>query len=639
MKKTLLKKLLLVILTIGILIPPLPLQGKAAASKITSKKNVHYSMDIVKTSTTYNVFGHAPYNTPGAKKLGNSVQYIGKKYQAVNEWVTDNKRTWVNFKDMDGKTIGWVDKKAIKQGADFRKITSKKDVNYFATITRKSDGIYSKGPHNTPGAKKVGTSAPYYNFSLQVRREIVTDNKVTWLNIYSFIGSTYKEVGWIDKAGTKLYTPLTYVDKPVSYKAIIAKGNDNIYKGDWNPVNGSGTEYDINGYISNTVHVSKERILKSSAGETKYLLIAKDGKQLGWIKPEHLTTYLTEDSKVAQVENVIQTYLKLNNKAMKINSEAFVKFATEQLLEDSDNDLAEREDYDIITAYLSEYLHKQTSTPSEKAFPEGEQTESSVDLDDDLVEEPIIDDENLITPEPDEKAEKKAAISSRQTAEISDEKDEDKSPLIAEQNTTIRELNRIAEEEEIENNDIVESDITAFRAKGYNRKRAIAYAKKWGKHRNKNYRREGADCTNFVSQCVYNGRMSEKVKKPVPRNIYKTESYWYSQHVHRVVNGWTDYHEIAVSSSWINVSDFAAYWSKRKPVRSFKNVNSAISYARPGDIIQFKKKGGKRYYHSMIAVEKSNKTLYMAGHSQNYYKRNIKAIKQKNRISIRVIKF
>lgn len=110
MKKSLLKKLLLVILTIGILIPPLPLQGKAAASKITSKKNVHYSMDIVKTSTTYNVFGHAPYNTPGAKKLGNSVQYIGKKYQAVNEWVTDNKRTWVNFKDMDGKTIGWVDK-------------------------------------------------------------------------------------------------------------------------------------------------------------------------------------------------------------------------------------------------------------------------------------------------------------------------------------------------------------------------------------------------------------------------------------------------------------------------------------------------------------------------------------------------
>ncbi|MFC0492905.1 Putative amidase domain [Listeria grayi] len=639
MKKTLLKKLLLVILTIGILIPPLPLQGNAAASKITSKKNVHYSMDIVKTSTTYNVFGHAPYNTPGAKKLGNSVQYIGKKYQAVNEWVTDNKRTWVNFKDMDGKTIGWVDKKAIKQGADFRKITSQKDVNYFATITRKSDGIYSKGPHNTPGAKKVGTSAPYYNFSLQVRREIVTDNKVTWLNIYSFIGSTYKEVGWIDKAGTKLYTPLTYVDKPVSYKAIIAKGNDNIYKGDWNPVNGSGTEYDINGYISNTVHVSKERILKSSAGETKYLLIAKDGKQLGWIKPEHLTTYLTEDSKVAQVENVIQTYLKLNNKAMKINSEAFVNFATEQLLEDSDNDLAEREDYDIITAYLSEYLHKHTSTPSEKAFPEGEQTESSVDLDDDLIEEPIIDDENLITPEPDEKAEKKATISSRQTAEISDKKDEDKSPLIAEQNTTIRELNRIAEEEEIENNDIVESDITAFRAKGYNRKRAIAYAKKWGKHRNKNYRREGADCTNFVSQCVYNGRMSEKVKKPVPRNIYKTESYWYSQHVHRVVNGWTDYHEIAVSSSWINVSDFAAYWSKRKPVRSFKNVNSTISYARPGDIIQFKKKGGKRYYHSMIATQKSNKTLYMAGHSQNYYKRNIKAIKQKNRISIRVIKF
>lgn len=335
---------------------------------------------------------------------------------------------------------------------------------------------------------------------------------------------------------------------------------------------------------------------------------------------------------------MIQTYLKLNNKAMKINSEAFVNFATEQLVEDSDNDLAEREDYDIITAYLSEYLHKQTSTPSEKAVPEGEQTESSVDLDDDLIEEPIIDDENLITPEPDEKAEKKATVSSRQTAEISDEKDEDKSPLIAEQNTTIRELNRIAEEEEIENNDIVESDITAFRAKGYNRKRAIAYAKKWYKKRNKNYKNLSADCTNFVSQCVYNGGMPEKVYPTSQIDVYKTEKYWYSQHVKRVLNGWTTYKAISVSSSWINVSDFAAYWSKRKPVRSFKNVKSAISYARPGDIIQFKRKGGKRYYHSMIAVEKSNKTLYNAGHTYSYKKRNIKDSHESGG-SIRIIRF
>ncbi|WP_370446889.1 SH3-like domain-containing protein [Listeria grayi] len=267
-------------------------------------------------------------------------------------------------------------------------------------MIRKTDGIYSKGPHNTPGAKRVATSDAYYNFTLQVRGEIVTDNKRTWLNIYSFIGTSYKEVGWIDQAATeKQKEPYTYVDKPVSYDAVISKANDNIHKGDWNPVNGFGTEYDINGYISDTVHVNMERTMKSNDIETHFVNISKNGEELGWINPEHLTTFLTENSKVKQVENVIQKYLKLNGQETKINSDKFVEFAESQLLDDIDEDLSKRDDYDVITAYLSEYLHKQTSTSTEIEPPEGEQTESSVDLDEDLIEEPIIDDENLITAE------------------------------------------------------------------------------------------------------------------------------------------------------------------------------------------------------------------------------------------------
>ncbi|STY44192.1 Uncharacterised protein [Listeria grayi] len=139
--------------------------------------------------------------------------------------------------------------------------------------------------------------------------------------------------------------------------------------------------------------------MKSNDIETHFVNISKNGEELGWINPEHLTTFLTENSKVKQVENVIQKYLKLNGQETKINSDKFVEFAESQLLDDIDEDLSKRDDYDVITAYLSEYLHKQTSTSTEIEPPEGEQTESSVDLDEDLIEEPIIDDENLITAE------------------------------------------------------------------------------------------------------------------------------------------------------------------------------------------------------------------------------------------------
>lgn len=102
MTKNSLKKMLFIGIVFVLFHSKLPVNSKAE-STITSKKNVNYAMDIIKTNTTYNVFQNAPYDTPGAKKLGNANTYIGKPYQAVKEPITDNKRTWVNFKDLNGK--------------------------------------------------------------------------------------------------------------------------------------------------------------------------------------------------------------------------------------------------------------------------------------------------------------------------------------------------------------------------------------------------------------------------------------------------------------------------------------------------------------------------------------------------------
>lgn len=101
--------------------------------------------------------------------------------------------------------------------------------------------------------------------------------------------------------------------------------------------------------------------------------------------------------------------------------------------------------------------------------------------------------------------------------------------------------------------------------------------------------------------------MSERVIRPVPYGIKKTTSYWYSQIVYTKVysqRSYVYYKTINPSTSWVNVSDFAAYWSKYQPVKTYTNVDGAIGYAKVGDIIQFKKKGGSRYFHSMIVVEK-----------------------------------
>ncbi|MGE6611911.1 hypothetical protein ACQKFG_15430 [Peribacillus sp. NPDC076916] len=54
--------------------------------------------------------------------------------------------------------------------------------------------------------------------------------------------------------------------------------------------------------------------------------------------------------------------------------------------------------------------------------------------------------------------------------------------------------------------------------------------------------------------------------------------------------------------------------------------------------MQFKKKHKTRYSHSIFVYEKSNSTLYLSGHTDNYLKRNFKNMSP-DWIKYRVIKF
>lgn len=239
-KRKLLKKGFIMFLVVLMALVAIPQKGEAAYSTITSSKNVNYSMDIVKSDIKYNVFKNAPYNLPNSTLVSDSVNFIGSKYQAVKEVVTDNSRTWVNFKDLNGTEIGWVDKNAVKQGANFRTVTASKVVNYSMEIvpTEITYNVYSNGPHNTPNSALVNNSSAYFKQAFRAVKEVETDSERTWVN---FVDSTGKDMGWIDLNAVQSTEKMT---KPVvtSYKS--ADNNSGYLNIKWTP-RANATSYKI----------------------------------------------------------------------------------------------------------------------------------------------------------------------------------------------------------------------------------------------------------------------------------------------------------------------------------------------------------------------------------------------------------
>ncbi|MGW9126263.1 amidase domain-containing protein [Paenibacillus chitinolyticus] len=156
----------------------------------------------------------------------------------------------------------------------------------------------------------------------------------------------------------------------------------------------------------------------------------------------------------------------------------------------------------------------------------------------------------------------------------------------------------------------------------YNRTQAVNYAKAWvkpgAKYRNTgNYPDFDLDCTNFASQAWVAG--GNIIRKPasVSTGYYTTTSYWYALVTQTspiggvpTAYGW--------STSWSVVDDFQAYWKSRGQSvysASQTGLNTIISNAELGDIVQYKAAGSSRPTHSMVVTKKANGTIYLTYHS------------------------
>ena len=156
----------------------------------------------------------------------------------------------------------------------------------------------------------------------------------------------------------------------------------------------------------------------------------------------------------------------------------------------------------------------------------------------------------------------------------------------------------------------------------YSKYKAVKYARKWAKNHNTKYKWHiGADCTNYVSQCVEAGEKKQNRPPDVDDQdeVFETTDYWYSkkytEHHGKVRK--TYWHE---STSWTVVDHFYEYW-KSHGAKTYKKLSYKQMYKtiKKGDIVQLRSSGGANAscHHSVIiSVANKSKSKYCS-HSKN----------------------
>jgi len=152
-------------------------------------------------------------------------------------------------------------------------------------------------------------------------------------------------------------------------------------------------------------------------------------------------------------------------------------------------------------------------------------------------------------------------------------------------------------------------------AHDYNREGAVNYALKYAESPNNlNYyyfsadEQLGGDCTNFVSQAIYEGGKASMSIPPTPeQGIGGTR--WYYFDVNNRARAWT----------YVDgLYDFITHpyaWSEGP-----EGCEVSIDQITIGDVIQYETNGDNTWDHSVIVVEIQNGIPYIASHSPNFSK-------------------
>ncbi|MBP1043639.1 SH3-like domain-containing protein [Vagococcus sp. BWB3-3] len=246
---------------------------------IISQKPVNRSVSrIILTNGTHGLYNGIFNTNFNVKWIGSNSNYGGKIAYITAEAVT-NRSTYLKF-EIDGKVIGWMDKRSFDM-APFDQIVTRKALNNIEAkiiTTAGNHGLYNGIFNTNENVRWIGSSNSYPN-----RFAVLTEEVQTTRATYIKFKIDGKDIGWMDKRAFNM-NPFDQVMSRktlnnVEAKIITTAGEHGLYNGVFN-TNSSVKWIGSSNSYPNRFVVLTEEVQTTRATYIKFKI---DGKEIGWM--------------------------------------------------------------------------------------------------------------------------------------------------------------------------------------------------------------------------------------------------------------------------------------------------------------------------------------------------------------------
>ncbi|MBC1509932.1 GW domain-containing glycosaminoglycan-binding protein, partial [Listeria sp. FSL L7-1515] len=223
-----------------------------------------------------------PYKTEGASLVNQLSVYSGKKMRILREAKTPI-TTWYQF-SVDGKTIGWVDTRAL---TTFYTQSMEKPI----TLTRYVDpkktaaALYTL-PVEDPPIKRT-TLNTYKTKKLTVDKQATIEGQL-WYRLRD--GSTF--IGWTKAANltaTNPFDPIEYDKAVTAYSRVKTAPGNAVWTKPYK-TEGASLINQLSVYSGKKMRILRE----AKTPITTWYQFSVDGKTIGWVDTRALTTFYTQ---------------------------------------------------------------------------------------------------------------------------------------------------------------------------------------------------------------------------------------------------------------------------------------------------------------------------------------------------------
>lgn len=288
------------------------------------------------------------------------------------------------------------------------------------------------------------------------------------------------------------------------------------------------------------------------------------------------------DVTLGEIQEIFHEYLECESFQLTPGTEAYYAYIVDQLLNRSDVNLKKHESYDLIHSYMVEY---------KLAY-----------------EDYLLCNDNLTSNN--YNADVVTAISETNTCvTYNEDAREVKFDITTE--FLSQTIGDIASSNQMKQRTAEKSVISAT-SYSYSGSDAATYAKQYANDYNDAYPSYSADCTNYVSQCLYAGGITMDGSS-TSVGTYESTTDWYCIYIKSVL--WI--RKYAVTTSWIRVSDFSSFMSSIATKTTHTTINSLYEACEIGDIVQLVDKNTGSAYHSIIITGRDSTSAYYSGHSND----------------------